>query len=198
MRVMTHFLFWSLGLREAETQTTDAERECLTRHASGKKRLVEIGVWHGVTTCCLRSAMAPDGFLLGVDPFPVGRLGFSAQRYIARREVTRIQSGSMRWARLTGVEAAHGYASSGGKPVDFVFIDGDHTVEGLRGDWQAWSPLVTQGGIVALHDSCSSQTRQIDDAGSAIFTREAILRDPRYELVEIIDTLTVLRRKSGT
>ena len=104
----------------------------------------------------------------------------------------------MRWARLTGVEAAHEYASSGGEAVDFVFIDGDHSVEGLRGDWQAWSPLVAPGGIVALHDSCSSRTRQIDDAGSAIFTREVILRDPRFEVVEVVDTLTVLRRRSNT
>ena len=197
MRVITHLLLWKLGLAEAETQTTDAERDCLTRHASGKRRLIEIGVWHGVTTCRLRQAMASDGVIFGIDPYPKGRLGFSAQRHIARREVAKIPNGMMRWVRLTGVEAARNHDSLGVGPVDFIFIDGDHSFEGLRGDWEAWSPLVAARGIVALHDSCSTAHRQIDEAGSVIYTKEIIRRDPRFELVEIIDSLTVLRRNES-
>ncbi len=195
---MTHFLLWSLGLAQAETQTTSAERECLARHAAEKKRLVEIGVWHGVTTCCLRQAMASDGTLFAVDPYPVGRLGFSAQRSIAHREVRRIHNGYVKWLRKTGAEAARDYLAAGEEPVDFVFIDGDHSYEGLRRDWQGWSPLLGPGGVVALHDSRSSAERLIDDAGSVIFTREVILHDPRFELLETIDTLTVLRRRDNS
>lgn len=197
MRVLTHFLLWNLGLARAETQTSEAERDCLSRHAAGRRRLVEVGVWHGVTTCRLRRAMAADGVLLGVDPYPKGRLGFSAQRYIAGREVGKVMNGAVRWMRRTGVEAARAHALSGGELVDFVFIDGDHSYEGLRGDWESWSPLVAAGGIVALHDSCSSAERRIDDAGSVVYTRDVILRDGRFEVVEVVDTLTVLRRSGG-
>ncbi len=63
MRVLAHFLLWNLGLARAETQTSEAERDCLARHAKGRRRLVEVGVWHGVTTCRLRRVMAPDGAL---------------------------------------------------------------------------------------------------------------------------------------
>jgi len=191
---MTHFLLWKLGLAEAETQTSVAERDCLERHAFGRRCLVEIGVWHGVTTCRLRAAMASDGVLFGVDPFPAGRLGFSAQWQIARKEVGKISNGTIRWVRLTGVKAARNQTSLNVGPVDFVFIDGDHSFDGLRGDWEAWSPLVTLGGMIALHDSCSSAARQIDDAGSVIYTAEVIRRDARFELVEIVDTLTIVRR----
>ena len=197
MRVLAHFLLWNLGLARAETQTSEAERDCLARHAKGRRRLVEVGVWHGVTTCRLRRVMAPDGVLLGVDPFPKGRLGFSAQRRIARREVARVPNGEVRWERKAGVEAAREWAARGGAPVDFVFIDGDHSFEGLRGDWEAWSGLVAEGGVVALHDSCSSAGRRIEDAGSVRYTREVIRRDPRFEVVEVVDTLTVLRRRGG-
>jgi predicted O-methyltransferase YrrM len=196
MRVMTHFLLWSLKLARAETQTSGAERASLARHAAGKKRVVEIGVWHGVTTKVLRKAMDPDGILLGVDPYPKGRLGFSFQRLIAQREIAAVTNGTMEWQRLTGVEAAGLYVARKGPPVDFVFIDGDHSYEGLRGDWEAWSPLVASHGIVALHDSCSSAERNIEGAGSVIFTREAILQDPRFSLVEIVDTLTIMSRCS--
>ena len=127
MRVTTHFLLWTLKLAQAETQTSEAERACLARHAAGKKWLAEIGVWHGVTTKVLRKAMSPDGILLGVDPYPKGRFGFSVQRVIGQREVARISNGTVEWQRLTGVDAAQLYAASDNPPLDFIFIDGDHS-----------------------------------------------------------------------
>lgn len=36
--------------------------------------------------------------------------------------------------------------------VDLVFIDGDHSYEGAKGDIMAWLPNVKTGGILALHD----------------------------------------------
>jgi predicted O-methyltransferase YrrM len=189
MKVLTHYVWWTLGLVAAETQTTSAERHCLARHASGRRRLVEIGVWHGVTTKRLRQVMDPDGVLTAVDPFPSGRLGISLQARIAHREVGTVSNGTVEWVRTTGTEAARGH-----EPVDFVFIDGDHSEEGLLADWQAWSSLVEPGGIVALHDSCSSRHRRIDDAGSVKVTNEVILLDKRFQLVETVDTLTVLER----
>jgi predicted O-methyltransferase YrrM len=194
---LIHFLFWTVGLAEAETQTSAAERDCLARHAAGKRRLVEVGVWHGVTTCRLRAAMDPEGVLYAVDPYPVGRLGFSAQRVIARREVARVRNGRVCWLRTTGAQAGREHAASGRGPVDFLFLDGDHSYEGLRADWEAWGPLVGEGGVVCLHDSCSSAERDIDDAGSVAYTREVIHRDPRFECVEVVDTLTVLRHSAA-
>jgi predicted O-methyltransferase YrrM len=193
-RPHAHFLLWSLGLAEAGTQTSQAERDCLARHASGRRRLVEIGVWHGVTTRRLRAAMAPDGLLFAVDPYPIGRFGFSPQFLMAQAEVQAVSNGSVRWLRMTSVEAGREFVARGEESVDFIFIDGDHTYEGLRGDWQTWSPLVAPEGIVAVHDSRSTPGNRIDDAGSVIFTREVIQEDPRYEVVETVDSLTVLRR----
>lgn len=37
-------------------------------------------------------------------------------------------------------------------PYDFLFIDGDHTYESVREDWHNYSPMVREGGIIALHD----------------------------------------------
>ncbi len=142
--------------------------------------------------------MASDGVLFAVDPYPAGRLAFSAHWHIARKEVVKIPNGMMRWVRSTGVQAAHNHAALGTGPVDFMFIDGDHSFHALRGDWEAWSPLIAPEGIVTLHDSCSSASRPIDHVGSVIFTNEVIRRDTRFELVEIVDTLTVLQRKHGT
>jgi len=40
----------------------------------------------------------------------------------------------------------------GTAPVDFLFIDGDHTYEGVKKDFNMYSPLVKKGGIIAFHD----------------------------------------------
>lgn len=197
MRVLAHLIRWRLGLARAETQTTDAERACLARRVAGSRRVVEIGVWHGVTTRLLRRAMAADGILYAVDPFPTGRLGFSAQRVIARREVDREPNGTVRWIRQTGAAAGRAHAAIGGDAIDFIFIDGDHSYEGLRADWEAWSELIAPGGIVALHDSVSTPDRPIDDAGSVVYVRDVVRQDPRFTVVETVDSLTILERRGS-
>ena len=40
----------------------------------------------------------------------------------------------------------------GEREVDILFIDGDHTLEGVTQDWEMYSPLVREGGIVVFHD----------------------------------------------
>lgn len=39
-----------------------------------------------------------------------------------------------------------------GRRLDILFIDGDHTYEGAKSDFELWSPLVRPGGYVVLHD----------------------------------------------
>jgi len=39
-----------------------------------------------------------------------------------------------------------------GEPLDYLFIDADHTYRGVECDFQMYSPLVRSGGIVAFHD----------------------------------------------
>jgi predicted O-methyltransferase YrrM len=197
VKTIRHFLAWQLGLAAAQTQTTAAERDCLAARANGARCLVEIGVWHGVTTCRLRAAMATDGVLYAVDPYPTGRLGISFQRRIAHAEVRRVTTGRVVWVRKTGAEAARELAGELAGRVDFVFIDGDHSYDGLRGDWEGWSGLIAPGGFVALHDSQSTPDRMIDDAGSVRYTQGVILGDPRFEVTDEVDSLTVLRRRSA-
>jgi predicted O-methyltransferase YrrM len=36
--------------------------------------------------------------------------------------------------------------------LDFLFIDGDHTLAGVRSDYEMYSPLVKPGGAIIFHD----------------------------------------------
>ncbi len=196
MRPSTHLALYCLGLAKAETQVTPNERQCLLEHAKGSKLAAEVGVWHGVTTTALRTAMDARGTLYAIDPYPAGRLGFSIQRLIASRELRKTRGAEVRFVRLTGVESAKRFRDDGVRDFDFVFIDGDHSFEGLKGDWEHWSRLVRVGGCVALHDSRSSGSRDIESAGSVQFTKQVILKDSAFEVFSQTETLTVLGRKS--
>lgn len=39
-----------------------------------------------------------------------------------------------------------------GEMLDFLFIDGDHSLSGVRKDFELFSPLVRQGGLIVFHD----------------------------------------------
>lgn len=51
--------------------------------------------------------------------------------------------------RLTSTQASHLYED---KSLDFVFIDADHTKEGIEADLKCWYPKVKDGGVLAGHD----------------------------------------------
>lgn len=36
--------------------------------------------------------------------------------------------------------------------IDFLFIDGDHTYDGVRQDYEMYAPLVRDGGVIAMDD----------------------------------------------
>lgn len=42
-----------------------------------------------------------------------------------------------------------------GDLVDMLFIDGDHTYEGVKADYELYAPLVRPGGVIAFHDICN-------------------------------------------
>ena len=52
-----------------------------------------------------------------------------------------------------------------GASLDYLFLDGDHTYDGIRKDFEMYAPLVRRGGIIALHDitvHTGDRTCQVD------------------------------------
>ena len=191
-RAIFHCVRYFLGLDAADTQTTVAERACLARHAQGKRRVVELGVYEGVSTRLLLDCMAPGGTLFGVDPFVRGRLGICWGRVIAGHQVRRrTQRKSVVFLESTSREAARELQGS----FDLVFVDADHSFEGISGDWTDWAPRIVPGGIMAMHDTCASEDNPMTERLDPFkYFETHVSRDRRFQIVEQIDTLGVLRR----
>jgi predicted O-methyltransferase YrrM len=188
MSSLVHWAGHALGLRAASTQTTAAERACLTRHAAGRMAIVELGVMHGATTRLLSEAAAPSGQVTAVDPFAPGRLRVSFELAIARREARRGAGARCRFLRRASEDAVRDWTGA----IDFLFIDADHSWAAIERDWHGWTPFVVEGGLVALHDSRPMPGRQVHD--SVRFTETVVRSDPAFVVVDVVDSLTVVRR----
>lgn len=85
--------------------------------------------------------------------------------------------------------------------INMLFIDGDHTYEGVKQDFQMFSPFVSSGGLVIFHDIIISDHHHSRNVYVGEFWNE-IKNDPRFESFEIIGSpdqnwagLGVLRKK---
>ena len=123
-----------------------------------KRRLdtvVEIGTYRGGTLWLWCQLASPAATIASIDlpggPFGGGYAAADLPRLRSyarkRQDLTLIRSDShspQTSARLSNVLA--------GSAIDFLFIDGDHSYEGVRRDYEMYSPLVAPGGLVAFHD----------------------------------------------
>ncbi len=117
--------------------------------------VVEIGTFKGGTLYCWSNVARPDALLVSID-LPGGDFGGGYEESAVTRfrefvkpsqdlHCLREDSHSPRTRqRLLDV--------LGGRPIDFLFIDGDHLYEGVRNDYEMYAPLVRKGGVVAFHD----------------------------------------------
>ena len=182
-----HWLLYHARLQRGQTQTSEAERQALCRHAAGRRAIVEIGVYEGVSSLVLRETMSSDGTLWCVDPFPPGRLGFSFGLSISRREVAKSKNGQVRFVTKLSHDAAQGWSG----PIDMVFIDADHSYDAVKQDWDDWSPRVVPGGVIALHDSYPVDGRVEAGMGPVRLARELAQADCGFRPIDRAESLTV-------
>jgi predicted O-methyltransferase YrrM len=188
-RTFLHYARVLAGRELPQTQTTEAERGLLFAHLQGRKRIVEIGVFEGFTTRLLAEHSEPDAIVYGVDPFFTGRVAVSWGLLIARAyNRAHLARGKLRLVRAFSTQVGDAVPAT----VDYVFIDGDHSLEAIRADWDFWSARVVPGGIIALHDTLI--VPGVPEFGSHRYFRDHIQHDSRFEIVGQVDSLTVLRK----
>lgn len=77
-----------------------------------------------------------------------------------------------------------------GTPLDFVYLDGDHTTQGVMCDMLAWWPKLRPGGVLAGHDITGGWGPQVrsavwqlaDDAGLTAFLVPGVTASRRSPL----------------
>jgi predicted O-methyltransferase YrrM len=118
-------------------------------------RSLEIGTNYGGTLFLLCTVSAPKAQIISVD-LPYGPFGGG----YAARKMPIFWRFPKRGQKLHLIRADSHLAQTRervlrllqGERLDFLFIDADHTYEGVSRDFEMYAPLVRSGGMVAFHD----------------------------------------------
>jgi predicted O-methyltransferase YrrM len=140
---------------------TELHRFVARVHELMPRTILEIGTARGGTLILLSTVAAPNAELVSID-LPAGLYGGGYPRwkgYLYRRLMGEEQTlhlirGDSHEART--FEKAR--EALGGKPVDLLFIDGDHSYGGARHDFFRYRSLLRPGGLIAFHDILENRT----------------------------------------
>jgi predicted O-methyltransferase YrrM len=139
---------------------------------------MEIGTLWGGTFFAHCAVAAPRGHMIAVDALAGENASVMTSRFrtLARegQDVTCVWRDSHSESAAAQVAAALNGAS-----LDVLFLDGDHSPQGVTRDYEMYSPLVRPGGVIAFHDIEGAVT-----SGVPAFWRAV---RQRHESVEFVD-----------
>ncbi|MDD5606824.1 MAG: class I SAM-dependent methyltransferase [Candidatus Pacebacteria bacterium] len=142
---------------------SDKEGEFLYNTAKsciGKGVIVEIGSWKGVSTIWLGkgSKKGNSAKIYAIDP----HTGSSIHREMYGKIWTfeefkkNIKLAQVEDIIIPIVETSEEAAKNwNNKFIEFLWIDGDHSYEMVKLDFNLWSPFLINEGIIAFHDVTS-------------------------------------------
>ena len=119
------------------------------------ERVIEIGTAHGGSFLLWARAAAADATLVSID-LPPWELDDPAeadkQRALARMGSRRQAVHVIRGSSHDPAVRARARDCLGRRPLDFLFIDGDRSYDGVMSDFRDYAGWVRPGGVIALHD----------------------------------------------
>src|SRR6266496_960509 len=130
-------------------QQAPGEVVWLLPHILGAKRILEIGSMHGDMLRAMATACRPGAIIRSID-LP-GEDGPKASEDNLHRAHDELQADGFDVEIFLGnsrSKSAINWARAWA-PYDFIFIDGDHSYEGTKADWENYGPM---GRLVGFHD----------------------------------------------
>jgi predicted O-methyltransferase YrrM len=186
----------------AEGWCSEAEGLFLYRTAQrcpGKGTIVEIGSWKGKSTIflALGSLAGARTTVYAIDPHDCVVDSTTA---CSMRHQTTATTLDEFYANLkkAGVEhidhsivcpsddAVRGW----NRPIEFLWIDGDHSYEATRRDIENWSPHLADGGVIAIHDS----TPDGSQPGTRHAVMDCIFSSKFFASIGAVDSVTYATR----
>jgi predicted O-methyltransferase YrrM len=115
------------------------------------RNAMEIGTCNGGTLFLLCRLAHSNARIISLD-YHRGRLGGARKAiyysFVRDHQRLHLIHGDSHSARTHSRIAR----KLGPAKLDFLFIDGDHSYEGVKCDFEMYSPLVRPGGVIAFHD----------------------------------------------
>ena len=119
------------------------------------KVCVEIGSARGKSACAVGLALRRNGSgrLYAIDPHSTTNWNdthsVDSFAMLAHHLEKSGAAPFVEIVRKTSSDAAKGWD----KKIDLIFIDGDHSYEGVKADWDLFLPHLAEFGVVVFHDT---------------------------------------------
>lgn len=165
----------------------------------------EIGSWLGKSSVVICSALkqGKGGFHYCIDPFNADTSDLKAKK-IFQNVLTKYNY-SQYEIFLDNIKGAgvsefavplNGYCKDVMKKwhklVDLVFIDGDHSYDNVKQDFELFEPHIRTGGIVCFHDACYNDGNFRSDPGR--FVKENIVDNPNWDFLAKADSIYAIKK----
>ena len=162
--------------------------------------VVEIGSWKGKSTYCLAKGLR-DGRVIAIDPFDASGDEASAKIYEKTGgEVPLLEQFKRNMEGrgvLSKIECWQGLSTAFADkikalgPIDLLFIDGDHSIEGCDFDYLNYSPGLKSGGYLLFHDF--DKTRE--NLGPTWVINNRVRPSGAYQFIALYESLWICRKK---
>ena len=149
--------------------------------------MLEIGTAQGGTLYLFTRILNSDAEIISFDlpegdfvgSYPSYKKAFYASFARGNQRIFLVKANSHEESSLEAVKSI-----LKGKKLDFLFIDGDHTYEGVQADFKMYGPLVRKGGLIAFHDICQSRRTGHGNSGAVFkFWNETRKMYPNEEII---------------
>ena len=166
--------------------------------------IVEIGTWQGKSAVIFGQAVKKhsNAKVICIDPFNASGDLKSQPDYqtITDSMVMSLKEACFQNLKQNGVEGvveliegrSYEFVRSWNKPIDLLFIDGDHEYAAVKRDLHDWSPFLVNGGLLVMDDVSMANLRH-ENPGRVV--RESILDNPDWSDCFQIGTIHTARKR---
>jgi len=173
---------------------TEKEGNLLHKLAKNSRgAIVEIGSWKGKSTIELAkgSKAGNNAKIYAIDPHTGSQM--QKQRFgkiwTFDEFKKNIKNAGVDDVIVPLVKTSKEAARNFDKPVQLIFIDGDHDYEMVKLDFDLWYPKVSEGGIMALHDT-------VGWSGPQKVAEESLYKSRNFRNVRFVDSITYAEKVS--
>lgn len=194
--LITIIPFW--GYRKINGWLTTQEAIGLNKVAKlmpENATVVEIGSWQGKSTFCILSGLK-SGKVYAIDPFDAsaGDEDPSEDEYQKRAKgidlLDIFKNNVSQFLDAGKVKILKGFSNqyhNDFEKIDFLFIDGDHSIKGCKEDYDLYANKVAKGGYIAFHDYYPNRP----ELGPTHVIKEIISKEQHFSFYGKFDSLWV-------
>jgi predicted O-methyltransferase YrrM len=145
--------------------------------------IVEIGSARGKSTCALALACRNNGtgHVYAIDPHTANNwsdmgTGGTTEAFLRERLRDYRLDDWCDVMAMTSLEAAKNWSQR----IDLLFIDGDHTFDGVRADFEAFRPWLASNALVLFHDTTWNYYTEVKHLSPDMQQKLAAMGVPKY------------------